>query len=106
MQELRSSTRFPIKLPLAVRGDTHHHEAETQDISSGGVLFLMDAHVAIGSEISFSIAMPANVLGTPADVRIHCVGRVIRSTEEDGRRAVAAIIDEYRFERTAVGRGR
>lgn len=99
MQELRSSVRFPIKLPVAVAGQEAQHAAETADISAGGVLFLMDANLAINSTISFSIAMPAAVLGTPTDVLVNCVGRVVRCQNENGRKAVAAVIDEYRFER-------
>jgi hypothetical protein len=55
--------------------------------------------MAVGSTITFKIAMPASVLGTPADVLVNCVGRVVRCADEDGRKAVAAVIDEYRFER-------
>ena len=99
MQELRSSVRFPIQLPIAVLAKTQRHEAVTSDISAGGVLFHMDADVAVGSEIHFSIVMPASVLGTPADVHVQCNGRVIRCVEQDGKRAVAAVIDEYKFER-------
>lgn len=102
MEELRSSVRFPIKLPIALRHDQAVAEqaAETQDISAGGVLFNVEAEMPIGSTINFSIAMPASVLGTPTDVLVNCVGRVIRSTEENGRKAVAAVIDEYHFERS------
>jgi hypothetical protein len=101
VQELRSAVRFPIKLPIAVNSEvTAQHTAETQDISAGGVLFTVDSDMAVGSTITFSIAMPASVLGTPADVLVNCVGRVIRCSEESGRKAVAAVIDEYRFERS------
>jgi hypothetical protein len=107
MQELRSAVRFPIKLPIALtrQTETSSHEsalatAETEDISAGGVLFKVDADMPVGSTINFSIAMPADVLGTPHDVMVSCVGRVIRCTEESGRRSVAAVIDEYRFERS------
>jgi hypothetical protein len=102
MEELRSSVRFPIKLPIAVRGEQSQgqHSAETSDISAGGVLFQVEADMAVGSTINFSIAMPASVLGTPTDVLVNCVGRVIRCTEENGRKSVAAVIDEYRFERS------
>lgn len=100
VQELRSSVRFPIKLPIAVKGSQEaEHAAETKDISAGGVLFKVDADMAIGSQISFSIAMPASVIGTPTDVMVNCVGRVVRCDAEDGRKTVAAVIDEYRFER-------
>jgi hypothetical protein len=101
MQELRSSVRFPIKLPIAVAADhTPEHTAETTDISAGGVLFRVDSEMAIGSAIHFKIAMPASVLGTPTDVLVNCVGRVVRCADENGRKAVAAVIDEYRFERS------
>jgi hypothetical protein len=104
MQELRSAVRFPIKLPIALTRETSSQDsavatAETEDISAGGVLFKVDADMPVGSTINFSIAMPADVLGTPHDVLVSCVGRVIRCTEEAGRRSVAAVIDEYRFER-------
>jgi|SRR6185312_13668735 hypothetical protein len=100
MQELRSAVRFPIRLPIALNTrETSIDTAETLDISAGGVLFHVDADMAVGSTITFSIAMPADVLGTPQDVVVNCVGRVIRCTDEGGRRSVAAVIDEYRFER-------
>lgn len=99
MQELRSSVRFPVRLPLHVGPDHSRHEAETRDISAAGVLFHVDADMAVGSVIHFSINMPASALGTPQDVKISCVGRVVRCAEENGRRAVAAVIDEYNFER-------
>lgn len=100
MQELRSAVRFPIKLPIALNSVAEAEaSAETLDISAGGVLFHADTDMAVGSIITFSIAMPASVLGTPHDVMVNCVGRVIRCTEDSGRRSVAAVIDEYRFER-------
>lgn len=100
MQELRSSVRFPIRLPIAVdSNDAGRHTAETTDISAGGVLFHMEHEMPIGSLIHFRIAMPSSVLGTPTDVMVSCVGRVVRCSEQDGKKAVAAVIDEYRFER-------
>jgi hypothetical protein len=98
--ELRSAMRFPIKLPVEVRAEEAARlQAETKDISAGGVLFYMDAEMAVGSRIEFNISLPADVLGTVSDVNVLCVGRVVRCSEEGARRAVAAVIDEYRFER-------
>lgn len=96
---MRSAVRFPLRLPVEVKAETRSHQAETRDISSGGVLLQMDMPVKVGSAIEFSIAMPAEVLGTGSDVKVHCVGRVVRSFSEEGRNAVAAVIDEYSFER-------
>jgi c-di-GMP-binding flagellar brake protein YcgR len=98
--DLRSATRFPIKLPVEVRAEEAAKlQAETKDISAGGVLFYMDTGMAVGSRIEFNISLPAAVLGTPNDVNVLCVGRVVRCSDEGTRRAVAAVIDEYRFER-------
>lgn len=99
-EELRSSVRFPIKLPveLKVTSETQRR-AETENISAGGVLFYVDADMSVGSKIEFNIAMPATVLGTTSDVKVRCVGRVVRCSEEGDRKAVAAVIDEYQFDR-------
>jgi hypothetical protein len=98
--ELRTSVRFPIRLPIAVKSEHFgQRTAETTDISAGGVLFNVDGEMEVGSPINFRIAMPATVLGTPTDVMVSCVGRVVRCTTENGKTAVAAVIDEYRFER-------
>ena len=97
--ELRSSVRFPLELPVSVKTGPVEHAAHTKDISAGGVLFYVDSHMSVGSTIEFRIALPAGVLGTPTDVVLNCTGRVVRSVEENGRRAVAAVIDEYDFER-------
>ena len=97
--ELRGAVRFPLHLPLELNSPQDEHKAETGDISSGGLLFYMDTELAAGSAIEFSIIMPADVLGVGAAVRVRCVGRVVRSFMDEGRRAIAAVIDEYNFER-------
>ena len=97
--ELRSAVRFPLHWPVELKSPQDEHQAETADISSGGVLFYMDTELAAGSTIEFSITLPAEVLGASTTVRVRCVGRVVRSFMDEGRRAIAAVIDEYRFER-------
>jgi hypothetical protein len=99
MSEMRSAVRFPVKLPIAVRVDHAEHQAETQDMSAGGVLFNIDTDMTVGSNIEFTISIPADVIGAPADVQVSGEGRVIRCAPEEGRQQVAAVIDEYRFER-------
>ena len=73
--------------------------AETQNISANGVLFQVDSEMPIGSLVDFTISLPADVVGAEADVQLDCRGRVVRNFEEDGRRGVGVVIDEYRFER-------
>ena len=53
----------------------------------------------MGSTIEFSISMPAQTLGSPKDVQVECIGRVVRSYSAGDRIAVGAIIDEYRISR-------
>jgi hypothetical protein len=96
---MRSSVRFPLKLPVDVQTKSTLEPGETRDISAGGVLFYVDADMAVGSTIEFCISMPAQVLGTAADVKVKCLGRVVRCGLEGDKRAVAAVIDEYHFER-------
>ena len=97
--ELRSAVRFPLKLPVSIKPPEAEIQAQTENISAGGMLFLFEGELSPGSNIEFQISMPAAVLGAPTDVLVTGAGRVVRCTTEGERRAVAAIIDEYRFER-------
>lgn len=97
--EMRSAVRFPVRLPIAIRAGAAEVMAETQDMSAGGVLFNIDSDMTIGSNIEFTISIPADVIGAPADVLVSGEGRVVRCSPEEGRKSVAAVIDEYRFER-------
>lgn len=97
--DVQGAPRFPIKLPVALKSGASGKMAETQNISANGVLFRMDADVPVGSAVDFIISLPADVVGAEADVRVDCRGRVVRSFEDDGRRGVGVVIDEYRFER-------
>jgi hypothetical protein len=106
VKETRSSVRFPLKLPLTVRtNDAREHFAETADISAGGVLFHIKETLAVGTMIRFRIVLPAVVLGTDTDVLVNCSGRVVRALDEKGKKAVAAMIDEYSFERVYSAAG-
>jgi len=98
--DMQSAVRFPIKLPVSVRSKDGDRQAETENISANGVLFqVMDAEMPVGSMVDFTIALPAEIVGSTADVQLDCRGRVVRSFEEGGRRGVGVVIDEYRFER-------
>ncbi|MBZ5566297.1 MAG: PilZ domain-containing protein [Acidobacteriia bacterium] len=96
---MRTAVRFPLKLPIAITSSGEEHHAETQDISAGGVLFYLESEMMVGSNIEFTISLPAAVLGASSDVLVTGLGRVVRCSVEGERRAVAAVIDEYRFER-------
>jgi hypothetical protein len=95
---LRSSVRFPLHLPVVLHSD-EQASAETGDISSGGVLIHCGVDYPVGSTIQFSICMPARSVGAEKDVQMECVGRVVRCTPVGDKVAVGAIIDEYRITR-------
>lgn len=97
--DMQGAVRFPIKLPVSLKSKSGDNLAETQNISANGVLFQVDSEMAIGSLVDFTISLPADVVGAEADVQIDCRGRVVRNFEEEGRRGVGVVIDEYRFER-------
>lgn len=100
--ELRSAVRFPLHLPVTARSANVEHIGETADISAAGALLALDADLTPGSDIEFTLMMPADVMGEAGNVQVRCVGRVVRTIEEHGRRCTAAIIDEYHFEKTLI----
>ena len=97
-QEVQSAHRFPVKLPIHIKSPGES-DTESDNISANGVLFHHDVDMPVGSAIDFTISLPAEVVGSDADVKVECHGRVVRSNEEAGRRGVGVVIDEYRFER-------
>lgn len=98
-EEMQSAPRFPLHLSASVKAQSGAYTAETQNISANGVLFAMDNDVPVGSAVDFTILLPGDVVGSIRNVQIDCRGRVVRSFEDRGRRAVGVVIDEYHFER-------
>ncbi|MGC2170523.1 MAG: PilZ domain-containing protein [Candidatus Sulfotelmatobacter sp.] len=97
--QMQSAPRFPLHLPVELKSQSGACSAETQNISANGVLFAMDRDVPVGSVVDFTILLPGSVVGSRCDVQIDCHGRVVRSFEDQGRRGVGVVIDEYHFER-------
>jgi hypothetical protein len=60
-------------------------------------LFELKDPLQAGLEIRFSIQMPGSVLGTPHDILVHCLGRVVRCSISEGQYLAGATIDEYKF---------
>ncbi|MGH9530606.1 MAG: PilZ domain-containing protein [Terriglobales bacterium] len=97
--DMQSAMRFPIRLPIAVKSQSGESRTESQNISANGVLFQMDSDMPIGSSVDFTILLPAEIVGAKADVQLDCRGRVVRSSDDGGRRGVGVVIDEYHFGR-------
>jgi len=70
---------------------------ETTNISSTGVLFRSGVELAVGLPLEYELTL-APGLGMKRAVRLHCLGKVVRLTEEQG---VAATIERYEFMRMA-----
>jgi hypothetical protein len=98
-EDMQSAPRFPLHLSASVTSQGGAIAAETENISANGVLLAMDRDVPVGSMVDFTILLPADVVGARRDVQIDCRGRVVRSFEDNGRRGVGVVIDEYHFER-------
>ena len=92
---MRTAVRFPMKLALKIRTADAILDAMTDNISANGILFTGSKLPDVDTQIEFTIRMPATVMGTPNDVSIHCIGRVVRHQQLGGEAQAAAIIDEY-----------
>lgn len=67
---------------------------ETKNLSSTGVLFRTGVMVELGQHVEYLITLPAS--GNGADVRIRCVGKVIRRVSDA---EFAATLERYEFVR-------
>ena len=91
----RTAVRFPLKLALSLKTENGTVEATTKDISANGLLFVTSHLPTVGSNIEFTMNMPAQVMGWEKDITIHCFGRVVRHQHSDTESMAAAVIDEY-----------
>jgi hypothetical protein len=100
MREQRKHQRFDLKLPfeLIQPGAAHSPAGETKNVSSSGVLFTSDVPVEVGESIEYLITFP-KVPGSRADVRLRCVGKVIRNEPQT---TFAATLERYEFLRTRL----
>ena len=66
-------------------------------MSSGGILFYTtEITLEVGQPIEYLITLP-RTNGNPIEVRLHCMGKVVRRETERG--AVAATLERYEFVR-------
>jgi hypothetical protein len=71
---------------MSVRG-------ETKNVSSAGVLFTAEGNLPLGESIEYLITLPRTP-GMRKDVRLHCVGKILR---EHSELAFAATLERYEF---------
>jgi len=107
--EARTGKRFPLHLPIKIRGEDTEGETSgtTGNLSAAGVYIRADAALVVGSPVEFEITLPPEVTGGKEDVVIQCRGRVVRTDEPNGsaeageNRGVACVIDSYEFVRNS-----
>src|ERR1700687_2737228 len=64
---VRTAVRFPMRLPVRMQTEHGEIEAVTENISANGLLFVSDRLPEIDSRVEFTIAMPAEVMGSATD---------------------------------------
>jgi len=98
MPEQRKHKRFDLKLPFELVRTAADAQltGETKNVSSSGVLFTSAAPVDVGESIEYLISFPKTP-GSRAEVRLRCVGKVLR-TELDT--TFAATLERYEFLRS------
>ena len=100
-QDKRSTRRFALRLPVSVsytENGGQEKSAQTRDVSARGICFYIDAPIATGAPIEFTLTLPPEITLTES-IRVRCKGKVVRVDNGglQGKVAVAAIIDEYEF---------
>lgn len=98
MTDNRKNQRFELRLPFElVRSGNRGHfiHGVTMNVSSSGVLFESEQHLPVGEIIEYYITLPTGH-NPEEDVRLRCMGKVIRSYE----RYAAATMERYEFVRS------
>jgi len=79
----------------ASQGSARATRGETRNVSSCGVLFTSKSPVGIGETIEYLITLP-KAPGARTDVRLHCIGTVVRNSAAT---QFAATMERYEFVR-------
>ena len=105
MTERRLARRYDLALPVIVsvpvNKEAFPHNGQTRDISTRGVYFILHKELQPGTELDFTLTLPAEITqGTEVFVRAHGrVVRVDRKGEAESAAAVnigvAAVIERY-----------
>ena len=100
-QEKRAARRFALRIPVSVargEGQEYNESAQIRDVSARGISFYLNSPIESGSPIGFTLTLPPEITLTES-IRVQCRGRVVRidGAANNGKLAVAAVIEEYEF---------
>lgn len=82
-------------MPVQVETDRGWVDAMTENVSANGLLFTGPDLPPVDSRVSFTLCMPAALMGTETDVMVYCSGRIVRHQQSGMDKLAAAVIDEY-----------
>ncbi len=99
--EKRAARRFALRIPVNVdhgENPSQNEVAQIRDVSARGICFYLDSALSQGAPIGFTLTLPPEITLTES-IRVQCKGRVVRveNPRDDGKLAVAAVIEEYEF---------
>ena len=97
---VRAAVRFPLQLPVQLFAGPVRFDATTIDVSSTGMLVVMDSVLHVGTELDWELLLPAEAMGSGADISVACHGRVVWVDEGTPHR-IAVVIDQYRLKENA-----
>ena len=110
VHDARTGQRFPLQLPITIAGEqsARKQQGTTENVSAAGVYLRASTPLRVDAKISFDIVLPRQVLGTKRDVKVRCIGRVVRAESNrrvprtkqatvQENRGMACVIDQYRF---------
>src|SRR5271166_2202217 len=99
-QEKRAARRFALRVPVTVDHGENTARNETallRDVSARGICFYLESAIEQGSSIGFTLTLPPEITLTES-IRVQCKGHVVRVEDgDDGKLAVAAVIEDYEF---------
>ena len=100
----RYAVNFPCTVRPAKKRKSHKApvetaiEAETKDVSTGGLYFEASADWKVGTEIECLLYLPVKAFGGQP-VAIRCRGKITRVTQKaPGSIGVGAIIEQFEFQ--------
>jgi hypothetical protein len=96
--------RYAVSFPCVIKPrkkrktvEISEIQAETQDVSSGGLFFLASSEWEIGTEIECELRLPVKAFGG-RPIGILCRGKVARVVKKEGDRVgIGATIEHYEF---------
>lgn len=99
--EKRTARRFALHVPVSVdhgESTNHNETAQLRDVSARGICFYLESAIEQGAPIGFTLTLPPEITLTES-IRVQCKGHVVRVEDgrDDGKVAVAAVIEEYEF---------